>query len=137
MKEIESLFETYKKAVFGKDVEAFLSIFDEHVRIFDMWEWTYEGLASWRKMVEGWFGSLGTERVVVTFDDVQIRVTGDMAVASAFARFAAIAENGEELRYLQNRLTWVVQQKEGVWRVIHEHTSGPVDGETMKVIMKR
>jgi len=137
MKEIESLFETYKKAVFEKDVEAFLSIFDAHVRIFDMWEWTYEGLIPWRKMVEGWFGSLVTERVVVTFDDVEVQATGDMAVASAFARFAAIAENGEELRYLQNRLTWVAQRKEGVWKIIHEHTSGPVDGETMKVIMKR
>jgi len=137
MKEIESLFETYKKAVFEKDVEAFLSIFDGHVRVFDMWEWTYEGLIPWRKMVEGWFGSLVTERVVVTFDDVEVQATGDMAVASAFARFAAIAENGEELRYLQNRLTWVAQRKEGVWKIIHEHTSGPVDGETMKVIMKR
>ena len=102
-----------------------------------MWEWTYEGLIPWRKMVEGWFGSLVTERVVVTFDDVEVQATGDMAVASAFARFAAIAENEEELRYLQNRLTWVAQRKEGVWKIIHEHTSGPVDGETMKVIMKR
>ncbi|MDO6434465.1 nuclear transport factor 2 family protein [Flavitalea sp. BT771] len=137
MKEIESLFETYKNAVFQKDVEAFLSIFDEHVRIFDMWEWTYEGLVSWREMVKGWFGSLGTERVVVTFDEVQVEAAGGMAVASAYVRFAAISEQGEELRYLQNRLTWVAQQKGGVWKIIHEHTSGPVDGETMKVIMKR
>jgi uncharacterized protein (TIGR02246 family) len=137
MKEIESLFETYKNAVFQKDVEAFLSIFDEHVRIFDMWEWTYEGLVPWREMVKGWFGSLVNERVVVTFDEVQIEAAGEMAVASAYVRFAAISEQGEELRYLQNRLTWVARQKGGVWKIIHEHTSGPVDGETMKVIMKR
>jgi ketosteroid isomerase-like protein len=137
MKDIESLFETYKNAVFQKDVEAFLSIFDENVRIFDMWEWTYEGLVPWRKMVKEWFGSLGTERVVVTFDEVQVEAAGEMAVASAYARFAAISEQDEELRYLQNRLTWVAQRKAGVLKIIHEHTSGPVDGETMKVIMKR
>jgi uncharacterized protein (TIGR02246 family) len=137
MKEIEYLFETYKNAVFQKDVEAFLSIFDENLRVFDMWEWNYEGLAPWRKLVEGWFGSLGTERVVVTFEEIRIEPTGEMAVASAYARFAAITEQGVELRYLQNRLTWVAQKKEGVWKIIHEHTSGPVDGKTMQVLLKR
>ena len=137
MKEITALFETYKRAVFEKDVEAFLSIFDENVYIFDMWEWTYEGLAAWRKMAGGWFGSLGTERVVVTFDDIQIQAAGEMGFASAFVRFAAISETGEELRYLQNRLTWVAQKKAGVWKIIHEHTSGPVDGATMNVRLKR
>ncbi|HVU58522.1 MAG TPA: SgcJ/EcaC family oxidoreductase [Puia sp.] len=137
MKEIESLLETYKTAVFQKDVDAFVSIFDEDVRIFDMWEWVYAGLAPWRKMAESWFGSLDTERVVVSFEDVRIQTGDEMAVVSAFARFAAISENGEELRYLQNRLTWVVQNKGGVWKIIHEHTSGPVDGTTMKVLLQR
>jgi len=137
MKEIESLLETYKNAVFQKDVEAFLSIFDDDVRIFDMWEWVYNGLAPWREMVKGWFGSLGTERVVVTFDDVRIQGEGEMAVVSAFVKFAAISEKGEELRYLQNRLTWVVRKNDGAWKVIHEHTSGPVDGGTMKVLLQR
>ena len=149
MKEIESLLETYKNAVFHKDVEAFVSIFDEQVRIFDMWEWVYNGVGPWREMVKGWFGSLVTERVVVTFDEVRIQAGDEMAVLTAFARFAAIAENGEELRYLQNRLTWVVRKtseeretpvrsgNRGVWKVIHEHTSGPVDGGTMKVLLQR
>jgi len=160
MKEIESLLDTYKTAVFQKDVEAFVSIFDDDVRIFDMWEWVYNGVTPWREMVKSWFGSLGTERVVVTFDEVQIQkgsddgqipMEGDMAVVSAFARFAAISEKGEELRHLQNRLTWVVRKisekrafggnvarsGRGVWKVIHEHTSGPVDGGTMKVLLQR
>jgi uncharacterized protein (TIGR02246 family) len=138
MKEIESLFETYKNAVFQKDAEAFVSIFDDDVRIFDLWEWTYDGVTPWREMAKGWFGSLGTtERVVVTFDDIQIQGTEEMAIATAFVRFAAVSEKGEELRYLQNRLTWVAKKKEGIWKIIHEHTSGPVDGETMKVRLRR
>lgn len=138
MTEIKSLFDTYKSSVLRKDVDAFTSIFDDNVRIFDMWEWSYEGLAPWREMAKGWFSSLGdNEQVVVTFDDIQIESTGDMAVATAFARFAAVSEKGEELRYLQNRLTWVARKKEGVWKIIHEHTSGPVDGETMQVRLKR
>jgi uncharacterized protein (TIGR02246 family) len=89
-------------------------------------------------MVQDWFSSLGAaEQVVVTFDDIRIQAAGDMAVATAFARFAAVTDKAEELRYLQNRLTWVAQKKDGAWKIIHEHTSAPVDGETMKVRLQR
>ena len=136
--QVESLFETYKNAVFQKDAEAFAAIFDSNVRVFDMWVlWSYDGLPVWREMAKEWFASLGTNRVVVTFDDIQIEATGEMALATAYVRFAAISETGEELRYLQNRLTWVARKKAENWIIIHQHTSGPVDFETMKVVLKR
>ena len=138
MKEVEALFETYKNAVFQKDVEAFAALFDEKVRVFDMWVlWTYDGLTAWREMAKEWFGSLGADQVVVTFDDIQIEAAGDLATATAFVRFAAISEKGEALRYLENRLTWVARKKGGSWVIIHQHTSSPIDFETMKVILKR
>jgi uncharacterized protein (TIGR02246 family) len=138
MKEFESLFETYKNAVFQKDIEAFASIFSEEVRVFDMWgRWSYDGLAAWREMAEGWFASLGKDRDVITFDDIQIRTAGEMAVASAFVRYTAVSEKGEELRYLENRVTWVAGKKGEAWKIIHQHSSGPVDFNDMKVILKR
>jgi len=137
MQELQSLFDRYKQTVYQKDAEAFLALFDENVRVFDMWAWCYDGLAAWREMVTGWFANLGADRDVVTFEDVRIQQSGDMAVASTIARFTAVSEKGEELRFLQNRLTWVVQQKNGVWKIIHEHSSGPVDGSTMKVRLQR
>lgn len=138
MKEVEALFETYKNAVFQKDVEAFTALFDEKVRVFDIWVlWTYDGLAAWRDMAKDWFSSLGTDRVVVTFDDIQIETDGGLATATAYVRFAAISEKGEELRYLENRLTWVARKKDGTWVIIHQHTSSPIDFKTMKVILKR
>jgi len=136
--EIGSLFETYKNAVFQKDIEAFSSIFDEKVRVFDMWEqWTYDGLDAWKGMAGDWFSSLGTDRDVITYDDIQIQATGEMVVASAFVRFTAVSATGETLRYLDNRLTWVALKKEGTWKIVHQHTSGPVDFKTMKVVLKR
>lgn len=137
MNDIQSLLETYKNAVFQKDIEGFLALFDENVRVFDMWAWSYEGLPAWRQMVTGWFSSLGADRDRVSFDEVRIDESGGMAIVSAFARFAAVSEKGEELRFLQNRLTWIVQKKNGTWKIIHEHTSGPVDGSTMKVQLQR
>ncbi|HVU97188.1 MAG TPA: SgcJ/EcaC family oxidoreductase [Puia sp.] len=137
MQELQSLFDRYKQSVYQKDTESFLTLFDDDVRVFDMWAWTYDGLAAWRQMVTGWFAGLGADRDVVTFDDIRIQQSGDMAVASAIARFAAVSEKGEELRFLQNRLTWVVRKKNGFWKIIHEHSSGPVDGSTMKVQLQR
>lgn len=138
MKAIESLLETYKNAVYQKDLEAFAALFDEQVLVFDMWElWTYEGLPAWRGMVNNWFTMLGTDRDLVTFNNIKIQSGGDIASATALVRFTAVSEKGEELRYLENRLTWVVQQKEGVWKIIHQHTSSPIKFETMKAILQR
>lgn len=138
MQELESLFQIYTTAVFEKDLEAYASIFDEDVRAFDMWQhWVYDGLASWREMAKNWFVSLGTDRDKVTFDDIQIQQHGELAAATAIMKFTAISEKGEELRYLQNRLTWVARKKEDAWKIIHQHTSSPIDFETMKVILKK
>ena len=138
MMEFKSLFETYKNAVFQKDIEAFASIFDEKVQVFDMWgQWTYDGLAAWREMAKGWFASLGTDRDVITFDNIQMQETDELATATAFVRFTAVSEKGEELRYLENRLTWIARKKDEKWVIIHQHTSGPVDFETMKIILRR
>jgi len=138
MDEIESLFETYKNAVFQKDVDAYIAIYDEQVLIFDMWEdWSSEGFAAWKQMTQDWFSNLGSDRVVVTFEDIRIQQHGESASATAFIKFAAISENGEELRYLQNRLTWVLQKKENTWKIVHQHTSGPAAFETGKVLLKK
>ncbi|HET6256311.1 MAG TPA: nuclear transport factor 2 family protein [Puia sp.] len=138
MPDLQSLFDTYKTAIFQKDLPAFCSIFDDNVRIFDMWQqWSYEGLPTWRKMAEGWFSSLGADQDVVTFDDVQIQAAGELAVVTAIVRFAAVSAEGKELKHLEERLTWVAQKKAAVWKIIHQHTSGPIDFQSMKVILAR
>ena len=72
MSELELLLASYGKAVFEKDQEALLSLFDEEVRIFDMWgRWSYDGLPAWRDMVTTWFSSLGALRDRLTFEAVE------------------------------------------------------------------
>jgi ketosteroid isomerase-like protein len=134
----ELLFKSFSDAVYRKDVEAYLGLYDEKVVVFDMWqEWTYDGLAAWRTMVEGWFSGLGSDRDVVTFRDKQVEIAGDMGFVSAIVRFAAVSETGEELRFLDNRLTWVIRRFGVSWTIVHQHTSGPIDFNTMKVVLKK
>ncbi|MEW9583878.1 nuclear transport factor 2 family protein [Paraburkholderia sp. DGU8] len=103
-----------------------------------MWGvWSYNGIAVWREMVAGWFGSPGTDRVVVEFSDAQTIVTEDLAVVHAFATYRAVNTDGVELRSLDNRLTATLRRKGDGWKIVHQHTSAPVDHATAKVVFKR
>lgn len=136
--DLKQVLDAYKAAVYAKDVNAFMALYDEDVHVFDMWGiWSYDGAEAWRGMVQDWFGSLGNDRVVVNMDDVQLTVTGDIAVAHAFVTYKGVSAEGEELRAMHNRLTAVFKQKSSAWKIIHEHTSAPVDFETAKVILQR
>ena len=112
-------------------------VYDIEITVFDLWmNWKYEGIKVWQQMAQEWFGSLGTERVVVDFTGVEIQATEKMAFASAFVKYTSIHEDGKNLRSQQNRLSWVLQLKDNSWKVIHEHTSAPADFNSMKVILQ-
>src|ERR1700754_4465479 len=122
------VLEDYKAAVFAKDADAFVALYGQDVRVFDMWGvWAYSGIEAWRGMATGWFGSLGTERVVVDFSEVQTTIAEEFAIAHAFVRYAAVAADGAELRALNNRITLALQRKNGAWKIVHEHSSSPID----------
>lgn len=132
------VLEDYKAAVFAKDVDAFAALYDEDVVVFDMWgAWSYDGIASWRDMAARWFGSLGTGRVIVEFSHAQTVVVQDLAVVHAFVRYRAVSEDGADLRSLDNRLTVALRSKNDGWKIVHEHTSSPLDFETAKVMFNR
>lgn len=137
-KQVLRALDTYKSAVLTKNAETFMHLYDPEVRVFDTWGiWSYEGAAAWRIAVEGWFSSLGSETVRVTFEDVKITAESSFALVSAFARYAAISAQGEELRAMQNRFTWVLKIRGHVLRVVQEHTSTPIGFEDTKAIFNR
>jgi ketosteroid isomerase-like protein len=126
-KQVLRALDTYKSAVLAKNAETFMHLYDPEVRVFDTWGiWSYEGAAAWRVAVEGWFSSLGTESVRVAFENVKITSEPGFASMSAFATYAAVSAQGQELRAMQNRMTWVLRSRGHVLRVVHEHTSAPI-----------
>ena len=88
-------------------------------------------------MSEGWFESLGAERVVVELADIKITSGADLAFAHALVTYQGVASDGQKLRVMQNRLTWALQSRRGNWKIVHEHTSAPVDPATGKVMLQR
>ena len=85
----------------------------------------------------GWFGSLGKERVVVEFSDAQSIVTADLAVVHAFANYKAVDADGMELRSMDNRLTMTLRRQADGWKIVHQHTSSPIEVGTAQVMFRR
>ena len=136
---MEELLNAYAAAVRAKDAEAFLDLYADDVRTFDLWSvWSYDGKPAVREMVREWFGSLPDDEVVVVkFDDVRTQGGSDVAALSAFTTFAAESPEGTELRSMNNRLTWILRkQPDGAWKIAHEHTSAPA-GQEGKVQLRR
>jgi ketosteroid isomerase-like protein len=137
-KSIARILESYKTAVYAKDVGSFMRLYDTKVRIFDAWGiWSYESAASWQMAVEAWFTSLGGEKVRVSFDEVRVAGDPDFAVVSAFVTYDGLSAQGEQLRTMQNRLSWALKTSGHVLRIVHEHTSAPIGFEDMKAILVR
>jgi ketosteroid isomerase-like protein len=137
-KSIDRVLETYKAAVYAKDVVGLMRLYDPKVRIFDTWGvWSYEGAAAWQLAVEAWFTSLGTEKVKVAFEEVQVSGGAEFSVVSAIVSYSGVSAQGEQLRAMQNRISWALKTSGHVPRIIHEHTSAPVGFEDMKAILQR
>jgi uncharacterized protein (TIGR02246 family) len=133
-----NVMDAYRAAVYAKDVDAFVALYDDDCVVFDMWgAWSYAGISAWRGMVVGWFGSLGGERAVVEATDVHARGEHELIGAHAFLRYKAVSEDGRELRAMTNRLTWTLVRRHDGWRIVHEHSSAPIDFESFKPILER
>jgi ketosteroid isomerase-like protein len=137
-KQVLKALDTYKSAVLAKNAETFMHLYDPEVRVFDTWGiWSYEGAAAWRIAVEGWLSSLGDENVRVTFENVKIIGDASFASMTAFVTYTALSAQGEELRAIQNRISWILRTRGHVLRVVHEHTSAPIGFEDNKAMLKR
>ena len=137
-KQIQRIIGSYEAAVFARDVQAFMRLYHPAVRVFDAWGvWLYEDAPSWQRAVEGWFTSLGSERVRVSFSEVQSTAEQALATVSAIVTYAAESAQGEPTRSMENRITWVLRETGHVFRIVHEHTSAPIGFEDSKAILAR
>jgi ketosteroid isomerase-like protein len=133
---VQDVLENYTSAVFEKDVEGFLSMYDPEIHIYDCWEnWESKGISPWKQNVEEWFNGLREEGVLlkVEFNDLVVEVNQNLALIHCAVAFAAHQEeSGEKLRQMTNRFTFGLKKVNDSWLITHEHSSLPIGMETGK-----
>ena len=127
------VIDSYREAVLAKDADAFVALYSDDVHVFDIWDkWSLRGVQSWRNMATEWFSSLGSERVIVSVSDVESTSSEELAFGHAILTYTAVSAEGQKLRSLSNRITLALKRTGESWKIIHEHTSAPIDHETLK-----
>jgi ketosteroid isomerase-like protein len=128
MKTIQEYFTIYKQSAWEKDTESMMALYTDNVLVFDMWKQGYQtGLKEWSIVIKNWLGSLGDEKVRVTFEMITIHESGHVGFASALITFQAISTGHSVVRSMKNRITLGLIKQNDVWKVHHQHTSAPIN----------
>jgi ketosteroid isomerase-like protein len=135
MKRIEDFFEVYKQSAWNKDSQSMIALYDDNVVVFDMWKNGYQvGLSQRSIVIEDWLGSLGEEKVNVIFEMIEIHDGGNVGFATALITYQAISTSNTILRSMKTRITVGFVKQKDVWKVIHQHTSCPVDSDLKAIL---
>nr|WP_297525319.1 nuclear transport factor 2 family protein [uncultured Roseateles sp.] len=134
---VHTFLRDYAAAVFDRDLQRFVDLYAEDVQVFDSWDrWEFAGREDWAGMIAGWFAGIQDVRVRVTAKDVKTWHDAHVAGGSATLAFAALDADGQPLRSTENRLTVLLRNEGGTWRVVHQHTSVPVDFQSKHVVSR-
>lgn len=134
---VHTFLRDYAAAVLDRDLQRFVDLYAEDVQVFDSWNrWEYTGREDWAGMIAGWFEGIRDVRVRVTATDVKTWHDAQVAGGSATLAFAALDADGQPLRATENRLTVLLRNEGGTWRVVHQHTSVPVDFQSKQVLAR-
>jgi uncharacterized protein (TIGR02246 family) len=132
---VHTFLRDYAAAVLARDLPRFVNLYAEDVQVFDSWDrWEYAGREDWAGMIAGWFEGIRDVRVRVTAKDVKTWNDATMAGGSATLEFAALDAEGQPMRSMENRFTVLLRNESGTWRVVHQHTSVPVDFQSKQVV---
>lgn len=122
--EVRDVIATYADAFQSLDVDRIVALYADDVRIFDlMGGFGLRGLPAWRAMLESVARDM--HEGVCTVADLEVLASDDLAVASATVYYGDKTEAGVE--GIHNRATFVLRPMEGTWKIVHEHTSVPLD----------
>ena len=124
--EIRSLLDARARRIHDKDAEGALRFYAEDVINFDLAPpLAYRGQeainpAELQKWFETWDGPIG-----VAFDQLEIRVAGNLALAFGFLHLAGRRTDGSDTD-VWARITLGLERRSNGWTIVHEHQSFPM-----------
>ncbi|SKC79001.1 YybH family protein [Ohtaekwangia koreensis] len=135
MKRPQDFFTIYKQSAWDKDTESMIGLYDDNIVIFDMWNQGYQtGLKEWSVVIKDWLGSLGDEKLNVIFEMIEIHESNDVGFGSALITYQAISISNAIVRSMKNRVTLGFIKQKDEWKVVHQHTSAPINSELKAIL---
>ena len=123
--EVRAVLDEVRNAVITRNVDRILEFYDKDARLFDVRDTLqHRDLASYRAYWEECFRSAKTYGY--DLHDVEIDVSGDMAVCSMFSNCRGTTPDESKIESWL-RVTDVLRKQGGSWKVVHEHVSVPGD----------
>ncbi|HFI0578928.1 TPA: nuclear transport factor 2 family protein [Streptococcus suis] len=120
---IEEVLELYQQAVLEKDVDLMLSLYCEDVVIYDVaGQWSLSGKQDLTDMVTAWFQEIGSDRVEVSYSNLEIQSSQTCAFAYFDTTFSKLGRD----QSVTDRFTLGLIYENG-WKIKHQHASHPVD----------
>ena len=134
-REIQDILDNYSRFVRIKDYEGFIGQYAPNIVNYDLWQAAaYNSMSSWKTNIKNWFDGLGDEYVIVTFRDITVYESTNTAFLHGIITYQGHSKEGDVLRAMDNRLSWGLIYLENGWKIVHEHTSLPIDAKTMRPI---
>jgi len=135
MKRLQDYFTIYKQSAWEKDTESMIGLYDDKVLIFDMWMQGYQkGRPGWSVAIKDWLGSLGDEKVNVIFEMIEIHEGENVGFGSALITYQAVSTDNTIIRSMKNRITLGFRKEKNIWKVVHQHTSSPINSELEAIL---
>lgn len=132
MKTVQDVLDQYKLSVYNQDINLFMDLYDDSVRIFDSWNtWEIKSKSEWRIVIENWFNGLKRDgsTLRVSFEDPHVHQDDSIAFIHVSIRFSEFNSHNIEFRHLTNRFTFGLQKLNNSWKIVHEHSSLPIDSD--------
>ncbi|QBD75277.1 DUF4440 domain-containing protein [Ktedonosporobacter rubrisoli] len=131
--QIAALIEHYRHGFATADIEELKSIWDQdYEQIIYIAQEMAAPMRGWQE-VEGYYeriGSLFKHVTTMKVSDVAIDILGEIALA--FLHFHFEGELKGQLHMADGRVSFVLQRKSGLWKVIHYHESHPLEATSLK-----
>lgn len=132
--ELRSLIDTWMEAVRRRDVDAITAPYADDILAFDaIQSLQFKGKAAYRAHWEMCMGFC-TGPMVFQMEQLQIRSSGDLALAHWLNKCGEETPEGTEDKCGYMRVTVGYERRNGQWKVVHEHWSAPFDMETSKAL---
>ncbi len=128
---VQHVLDRYADAFRTIDLDILADLYADEVTVFDtMTPATQHGREAWLSILRSYAD--GMTEGVCTVGDVNIQATGEMAFISATIFYGDTTDG--EVEGMTNRATFVLRPIDGNWKIVHEHTSVPLNDQMQPIV---